>query len=736
MLDVKSLTKGFLTPRLTTIQRNAISSTATGLLIFDTNLNSFYYYNGSNWIDLTSGSASGPYWSYNSPNIYMTSASDNLGLGTSAPLHKLHLMHYVSTTDGTDGNYIDIQNTNTSYGAMSGFRFCNGTTVNTFKGGIFYKDRLANGRGDLIFANNPVNSGTNVTADDARMIIKNEGNIEVRALSGVAENKAIFNVCNSDGDTVFAVYPQGVRVYVADDPALKAPGSRSGFAVGGFSLSKGLTCEYLRITPDSVRVYIEEGDGAKAGAKGGFAVGGFSLSKGLTDQFLRVTDDSTRIWTDGASGFEVRDLETSSSNYLDLNPLNYSIGHYCGTNLTNGSYNTFLGYQAGYSTTGGTEIQPGEWEGSNNIFIGYQSGFDNTTGYKNVFMGYKSGANNSSGVKNTFVGNESGETNSTGGYNSFIGYNAGIANSTGSGNTFVGADCGFYNQTGWYNVCMGPYAGENLKDGHYNTFIGGQAGHGGGTPGSYPSAFISGDYNTALGYQAGYSNVSGNGNTFIGYKAGYYETGSNRLYIDNSNTSSPLLFGEFDNNRVGINTGTPSANLHVKQSGSGEEGFAIENDGDTDVWSWEIGSNDLNLYFNGTFVGYWDDATGNYNVSSDEQLKKDIEVYKENILSSVMKLKPVHYRLLHADEKTPKTIGFIAQDVKELFPFLVRESENGTYSMNYSDYGIISIKAIQEQQKIIEELKQENAEKTEQIDLMKSEIESIREILQSSGRNK
>jgi hypothetical protein len=38
------------------------------------------------------------------------------------------------------------------------------------------------------------------------------------------------------------------------------------------------------------------------------------------------------------------------------------------------------------------------------------------------------------------------------------------------------------------------------------------------------------------------------------YKAGYNEVGSNRLYIQNSDATVPLIFGDFSSKRVGINT--------------------------------------------------------------------------------------------------------------------------------------------------------------------------------------
>ena len=50
VLDVVSTTKGFLPPRMTTTQKNAIASPAAGLMVYDTTLNVISYYNGTSWI--------------------------------------------------------------------------------------------------------------------------------------------------------------------------------------------------------------------------------------------------------------------------------------------------------------------------------------------------------------------------------------------------------------------------------------------------------------------------------------------------------------------------------------------------------------------------------------------------------------------------------------------------------------------------------------------------------------
>jgi hypothetical protein len=58
LLDVSSTSKGLLAPRMTTTQRNAIVSPAKGLLVYDTDLNGLYHYNGSAWAAVGGGGGS------------------------------------------------------------------------------------------------------------------------------------------------------------------------------------------------------------------------------------------------------------------------------------------------------------------------------------------------------------------------------------------------------------------------------------------------------------------------------------------------------------------------------------------------------------------------------------------------------------------------------------------------------------------------------------------------------
>ncbi|MFH2094999.1 MAG: tail fiber domain-containing protein [Bacteroidota bacterium] len=309
------------------------------------------------------------------------------------------------------------------------------------------------------------------------------GRLVVKSDATAGQNDDIFSVLNANGDTVLAVYQEGVRIWVADDTSgSKATGSRGGFAVGGFNPSKTLTNEYLRVTPDSVRVYIQEDYGSKAtGSRGGFAVGGFSPSKGLTDDYLYVNDDSTRIWTsDPLKGFGVKNIGLSAKqSYMLMTPENYFIGHQTGNSITSGLYNVFIGYEAGMNNT----------SGNYNYFMGYRAGYNTSSGYSNMFFGDSCGFANTTGYWNTAFGYKAMKAVTTGWNNTAVGVYALYKNTGGDYNTGIGLDALYSNTTGNSNTAIGFNALLGLNGGNYNTAIGN-------------SAYSSGTYyySSALGY--------------------------------------------------------------------------------------------------------------------------------------------------------------------------------------------------------------------------------------------
>ncbi|MEO8174229.1 MAG: tail fiber domain-containing protein, partial [Sediminibacterium sp.] len=100
---------------------------------------------------------------------------------------------------------------------------------------------------------------------------------------------------------------------------------------------------------------------------------------------------------------------------------------------------------------------------------------------------------------------------------------------------------------------------------------------------------------------------------------------------------------------------------------------------------------------------------------SDLRFKKNISNLSSS-LSGILSLRPVSYNWRNPAFGTNRQVGFIAQDVRKIFPDLVAEDKNGNLSVNYSGMVSPMVKAMQEQQKQIEDLKKQNSELQQRLD--------------------
>lgn len=258
------------------------------------------------------------------------------------------------------------------------------------------------------------------------------------------------------------------------------------------------------------------------------------------------------------------------------------------------------------------DLQKNIWYAGNSTStaIGTEALNSNTASY-NTGIGSRSLYSNN-GAYNTAVGHGSIEDNSSGTYLTAIGMNALANNTTGDKNTAVGASALVYVTTG--------------------------------------------SNNTAVGYRAGYTN-STSGCVYIGYEAGYNNSISNTLFIDNSNTATPLIWGNFATDSLIIN-------------------------GDFRVTGYSGGAN------------AWTNE-------SDSTLKKNI-ITIDGALEKVLKLRGVEFEW--KDNRQPgKQIGFVAQEVKRVIPELVSGSE-GSLSIQTSQVTALLVEAVKDQQRDIKEL--------------------------------
>ncbi|MBI3500194.1 MAG: tail fiber domain-containing protein [Bacteroidetes bacterium] len=427
---------------------------------------------------------------------------------------------------------------------------------------------------------------------------------------------------------------------------------------------------------------------------------------------------------------------------------NTFIGYYAGDLNTTGTGNVFVGNNAGYNNSNGSNNSCfGYYAGQNlasgandNTLLGYEAGFScAASATSNTMVGSLAGASNSSGTNNTIAGYNAGYWNQTGTDNAITGYKAGggggtVANSF-SDNCFFGSQAGYKSTTATDIVMMGYQSGYN-NTASWATSIGSGAGY----------LNTSGSRNTNLGYQAGYSNATSGSNTMIGFSAGYTNTGSYNTCVGRNASSNSTGDG---NTAIGYNTGASittgtyntcvgyGADAGATGTNAGAFGYLASSTASDKI---VIGNSTMT---GGTIGGY---PTTGWSILSDGRFKTNI---KENVpgLAFIMKLRPITYNFqAHALEKfigrsdsliqqmndgldkAEKKVctGFIAQEVDSVanklgydFDGVYRpQNSKDHYSLGYAKFIVPMVKAMQEQQKMIDTL-------TTTVAALKSQISTL-----------
>jgi hypothetical protein len=361
-------------------------------------------------------------------------------------------------------------------------------------------------------------------------------------------------------------------------------------------------------------------------------------------------------------------------------------------NTVTGGYALFSNLSGGFNTATGA-LTLYENNGYNNSAHGFSAMYSNTDGYFNTANGSSALYHNTSASRNTAIGANSLYTQSySPGYaweseNVAVGYyalyfNQPVTLGTGVKNTAVGSSALFSNTQGYQNSSLGYNALYSNTQGTNNSAFGWQA----------LSANISGWQNTSFGANSMNSNTIGSYNTAVGFN-----TGPNANNLDNTTC-------------LGIDATATATNM-----------VRIGNVFVTSIGGYQGWSN-----------------------ISDGRFKEDVE---ENVpgLDFITRLRPVTYRLDREKineftgvnkrrKETPEsapgsalpgrerysevTTGFIAQEVEVAaknvgFDFSgvdAPKNANDMYGLRYSEFVVPLVKAVQEQQDMIAELKQQNAE--------------------------
>jgi hypothetical protein len=363
--------------------------------------------------------------------------------------------------------------------------------------------------------------------------------------------------------------------------------------------------------------------------------------------------------------------------------------------------------------------------------VGTGALFNNTTQYNNVAIGDSALFNNGTGatattaLHNTAVGSKALFSNTWAYNNTAVGYQALYSNTSGRGNDAFGCNALDANSTGYFNVAVGENSLTNNTEGHHNTATGN----------SSLQVNETGNYNTANGYFSLWNNSTGEYNTAIGYKSGdYISTGDNNTAIG----ANSLININYGSNNTAI--GTSAGFIGNAYSNTTCVGYQAGNT--------IIGGNKVAI---GNTSVTWIGGQVTWSTYSDERIKENV---KEDVagLAFINRLRPVTYNLnIHRqnemfkkggqdssdwpekyDIEKIRMTGFIAQEVEKAaqetgydFSGVEVPENGGLYSLRYSDFVVPLVKAVQEQQVLIEIQQNQITELKKQNEEMLKRIESL-----------
>jgi trimeric autotransporter adhesin len=379
-------------------------------------------------------------------------------------------------------------------------------------------------------------------------------------------------------------------------------------------------------------------------------------------------------------------------------------------------WNTAIGDQALYSNTAGNyNVANGAYAlffnttGEGNVANGVYALYSNTTGEGNVATGASALHDNKTGDRNEAYGINALGSNTTGMYNVAIGNGTLYSNTTGSYNTACGNVSLNFNVANSRSTAIGYgamfYADDRTTGREtFNTAVGFKA-----LMGSFPPENNTGQWNTAIGDSALYSNTYGNANTAIGVGAlssniGGYSNTAIGYGADAASAYLANITAIGYNTKVDASNKVRIGNTSVSSIG-GQVGWTAFSDG---RFKKNINENVPGL----EFIKQLRPITYNLDISS---LNADINKNRPTTLREGEKAREEsadEKAGIAAQEKIVYT-GFVAQEVEAVAKKIgydfsgvdAPQNPDGHYGLRYAEFVVPLVKAVQEQQQIIEELK-------------------------------
>lgn len=588
ILELESTNRGFLLPRLTTAQRNAIQNPATGLMVFDTDLQRIYVKSSSQWDSLQIKGHEGPYvlkLNGTARNLTITDSIKVAGIKISRGSNPLD-SNLVFGTNVLTNNYSGKNNlgigTSILYSNVIGNRnigigqeiLTTNTSGNDNMGIGYQALKLSTGSRNIGVGTRALNQ-SNTASDNIAMGFEAGRSITTGSRNTILGVNSF--MANATGDQNVAVGYNVMPIHQSGSNNV-AMGNQAG----------------LVFNSGSNNTFV----GANAANQ--FVRGDGNLGIGRSGNFLNNTGSNQLFIADAIHGQEINDttrvrigigtknphnsaiLELSSTDKGFLPPrmtknqriaiANPALGLMVFDTDDNRLYfrsntgwdslhtrppsailNQFLLINQGIASkltvvdslhVNGLHVGRGSASNTQNLAFGQNVMKSIGSGNYNIGFGYSVLTANTSGQRNIGIGVGVLQNNSSGSQNIALGNSSLNANTSGSNNIALGYQTLWRNQGGSNNLILGNNAAPNAITGNNNIAYG---------HGTLPN-LTSGSENIALGNNAGANITTQSGNIMIGNNTGIPagSTANNQLNIGN------VLFAQSieseDYFRMGIGT--------------------------------------------------------------------------------------------------------------------------------------------------------------------------------------
>jgi hypothetical protein len=679
MLDVSSSSKGLLIPRMTENQKNQIANPATGLLIWQTDgMSGFYYNHGTpqnpKWYMLSVENETN--WKLTG-NISVDSATHFLGSINKAPVYfkvrntfagqldsaKATLFGYkagwqstsTSTTAfGTEALAAPSEEpANTAFGHKAAFKTRSGGFNTAIGAESLYENisgsaNTAVGLSAMYYnlsgsRNVAVGAGALTDSDTA------DDNTAVGYLA-LENNKADHNT--AVGSLALAANTSGFQNTAIGYRALRMNviGNQN-TAIGRGALSSNISGNENTAVGQSALFYNTEGYNNNA-------MGDAALFQ-----------NTTGIGNTAIGRWALRENTIASENV--------AVGNYALQKNTTLGGNTAVGHAALTNNT----------KGGNTAF-GHDAARQNTTGDGITAIGFDALKQNTTGSNNTALGSSSLSTNTAGMFNTAVGSNALLINTTGGGNTVLGSSAGSNLVTGTNNTLLGTFTNASSGDPFNATAVGFRA-------------FVDCNNCLVLGSVAGVNNANNSVNVGIGTT-----TPTEVLTI---NATNPILqlqhaganmgFMQITGGqdvKIGTNITNNLGSFFIRTNGA--DRVKVEPNGNVGVGTsspavrFQVGTNG-----DGTVA-----RANAWQTFSDARFKKDI-VPIGDALQKLNQMQGYYYHWTNGKDDS-RQAGFLAQEVEKVMPEIVSTDTDGYKSVDYGKMNALLIQAIKEQQTLIDNL--------------------------------